>query len=98
MSLLIQSGEIITADKRYQADIYIEDETITEIGENLSAPEGTEASQNGLGLLKPQKSILRSAMASPSEESLRPELGRGYRDRFQGRLLSPNASQRLLCA
>lgn len=42
MSLLIKNGEIITDDKRYQADIYIEDETITEIGENLSAPEGTE--------------------------------------------------------
>ncbi len=42
MPLLIQNGEIITADKRYKADIYIEDETITEIGENLNAPEGTE--------------------------------------------------------
>ncbi len=42
MPLLIKNGEIITADRRYQADIYIEDETITEIGENLSVPEGTE--------------------------------------------------------
>ena len=42
MSLLIQNGEIITADKRYQADIYIEDETITEVGENLRVPEDTE--------------------------------------------------------
>ena len=30
MSLLIQNGEIITADKRTKADLYIEDETITE--------------------------------------------------------------------
>ena len=42
MALLIQNGDIITADKRYKADIYIEDETITEIGENLEVPEGTE--------------------------------------------------------
>ena len=42
MGLLIQNGDIITADKRTQADIYIEDETITEIGENLGVPEGTE--------------------------------------------------------
>ena len=42
MALLIQNGDIITADKRTQADIYIEDETITEIGENLGVPEGTE--------------------------------------------------------
>ena len=42
MSLLIKNGDIITADQRYQADLYIEDETITEIGENLGVPEGTE--------------------------------------------------------
>lgn len=42
MSLLIKNGEIVTADKRYSADIFIENETISEIGENLSAPEGTE--------------------------------------------------------
>ena len=42
MGLLIQNGEIITADKRIKADIYIEDETITEIGENLTVPEDTE--------------------------------------------------------
>ena len=42
MGLLIQDGDIITADQRTKADIYIEDETITEIGENLGVPEGTE--------------------------------------------------------
>ena len=42
MGLLIQNGEIVTADKRTKADIYIEDETITEIGENLQVPEDTE--------------------------------------------------------
>ena len=42
MGLLIQNGDIITADKRVKADIYVEDETITEIGENLTVPEGTE--------------------------------------------------------
>ncbi len=42
MGLLIQNGDIITADQRYKADIYIEDEMITEIGENLEVPENTK--------------------------------------------------------
>jgi dihydropyrimidinase len=42
MALLIQNGEIITADSRYFADIYVEDETITRIGHGLEAPPGTE--------------------------------------------------------
>ncbi len=40
MSLLIKNGEIITADSRYTADIWCEDETITRIDRNLSAPAG----------------------------------------------------------
>jgi dihydropyrimidinase len=42
MSLLIQNGEIVTADSRYRADIFVEDETITRIGEGLDAPPGAE--------------------------------------------------------
>ncbi len=42
MSLLIQNGEIITADSRYRADIYVEDETITRIGTGLDAPPDAE--------------------------------------------------------
>ena len=42
MSLLIKNGEIITADARYKADIYVEDETITRIGPDLDAPPGAE--------------------------------------------------------
>ncbi len=42
MPLLIKNGEIITADSRYVADIYCENETITKIDRNLSAPAGTE--------------------------------------------------------
>lgn len=42
MGLFIKNGEVITADTRLKADIYTEDETITEIGENLGVPEGTE--------------------------------------------------------
>ena len=41
MGLLIQNGEIITADSRYKADIYCENETITAIGHNLNVPENT---------------------------------------------------------
>src|SRR3984957_21221694 len=42
MSLLIKNGEIITASKRYTADIFCEGETITRIGKNLTAPKGAE--------------------------------------------------------
>ena len=41
MSLLIQNGTIVTAERQYAADIYIEDETITSIGTHLEVPEGT---------------------------------------------------------
>ncbi|MDI6773471.1 MAG: dihydropyrimidinase [bacterium] len=47
MPLLIKNGEILTADSRYRADIYIEDETITRIGKNLEAPPGTEVVDAG---------------------------------------------------
>jgi len=40
MSLLIQNGEIVTADSRYRADIWCEGETITRIGPGLVAPPG----------------------------------------------------------
>jgi dihydropyrimidinase len=42
MALLIKNGEIITADSRYTADIYAEGDTITQIGQNLEVPPGTE--------------------------------------------------------
>ena len=42
MALLIKNGEIITADSRYTADIFIENETITRIGINLETPANTE--------------------------------------------------------
>lgn len=38
MSLLIRNGEIVTAEKRFVADIFCEGETITRIGPNLDAP------------------------------------------------------------
>ena len=42
MSLLIRNGVIITADSRYRADIFVEDETITRIGKDLETPPNTE--------------------------------------------------------
>jgi dihydropyrimidinase len=42
MGLLIRSGEIVTSEARYFADIYVEDQTITQIGPGLVVPEGTE--------------------------------------------------------
>lgn len=41
MPLLIQNGQIVTPDRQYTADIYIEDEIITSIGTHLEVPEGT---------------------------------------------------------
>jgi dihydropyrimidinase len=38
LPLLIRNGEIVTADSRYRADIYAENETITQIGKDLEAP------------------------------------------------------------
>jgi dihydropyrimidinase len=42
MSLLITNGEIVTPDERYVADIFCEDETITRIDRNLTAPNDAE--------------------------------------------------------
>lgn len=42
MPLLIKNGEIITADSRYVADIYCENETITRIERDITPPAGTE--------------------------------------------------------
>ncbi len=42
MPLLIKNGEVVTADSRSHADIYVEDETVTLIGKNLEVPPGTE--------------------------------------------------------
>jgi len=42
MALLIRNGEIVTVGSRVQADIYVENETITRIGKTLEAPPNTE--------------------------------------------------------
>jgi len=42
MPLLIRNADIVTADSRSRADLYIESETISRIGANLEAPPGTE--------------------------------------------------------
>ena len=42
MSLLIKNGEIVTADSRYKADIFCENETITRFDRGITAPAGTE--------------------------------------------------------
>lgn len=42
MALLVKNGEVVTADSRYRADIFVENETITRIGHNLDVPPGTE--------------------------------------------------------
>jgi dihydropyrimidinase len=42
MSLLIRNGEIVNVGSRVKSDIFVENETITRIGQNLDAPHGTE--------------------------------------------------------
>ncbi len=42
MALLIKNGEIVTADQRYVADIWCENETITRIDRNIPATPGTQ--------------------------------------------------------
>jgi dihydropyrimidinase len=42
MGLLIREGEIVTPDARYKAEIYVENQTVTRIGTDLSVPPGTE--------------------------------------------------------
>src|SRR6267154_3674912 len=42
MALIIKNGEIVTASQRYVADIFCENETITRIEPNITAPPGTE--------------------------------------------------------
>src|SRR5712672_3933231 len=42
MALLIRNGEIVTVGSRVHADIYVENETITQIGKDLAAPPDAE--------------------------------------------------------
>jgi len=42
MGLLIKGGEIVTADGRSYSDIYVENETVSDIGRDLQIPIGTE--------------------------------------------------------
>jgi dihydropyrimidinase len=42
MALLIRNGEIVTVGSRVHADIYVENETITQIGTHLEAPPDAE--------------------------------------------------------
>src|SRR6201984_2175770 len=42
MALLIRNGEIVTVGSRVQADIYVENETITRIGKDIEAPQNAE--------------------------------------------------------
>ncbi|WP_309571150.1 dihydropyrimidinase [Deinococcus sp.] len=53
MTLLIKNGEIVTSDRRYKADILVEGETIAQIGDDLSVPEGAEVIDAGGKLVFP---------------------------------------------
>lgn len=47
MSMLIKNGHIVTAADDYTADIYIEGETISAIGKNLSVKADKEIDASG---------------------------------------------------
>jgi dihydropyrimidinase len=47
MSLLIKNGRIVTASEDYTADIFIEDETVSSIGKNLSVNAGETIDASG---------------------------------------------------
>jgi dihydropyrimidinase len=42
MALLVKGGEIVTAEARYRADIFVESETITHIAPDIALPPGVE--------------------------------------------------------
>ena len=42
MPLLIKNGEIVTAESRFKADIYVENEQVSKIGTNIETPPNTE--------------------------------------------------------
>jgi dihydropyrimidinase len=42
MALLIRNGEIVTVGSRVQADVYVENETITRIGKDIEVPPNAE--------------------------------------------------------
>jgi dihydropyrimidinase len=47
MGVLIRGGTVVTTDDLFRADIYVQDEQITAIGPDLSAPAGTETIDAG---------------------------------------------------
>jgi dihydropyrimidinase len=47
LPLLIRNGEIVTADSRARADVYVENETIARIGRDLAVPPETEVIDAG---------------------------------------------------
>jgi hypothetical protein len=66
MPLLIKNGEIVTADTRYKADIFVEDETITAIGAGLEVPPDTEVIDAAGKYVFPDSSIRTSISTCPS--------------------------------
>jgi dihydropyrimidinase len=53
MALLIRNADIVNVGSREKADIFVENETITEIGKNLQAPPNTEIIDAGGKLVFP---------------------------------------------
>ena len=74
MGLLIRGGQIVTAESRSRADIFIEDETISRIGLNLDVPAGTEIIDAGgklifPGFIDPQVHIHQPFMATFAKDT-----------------------------
>ena len=66
MSLLIRGGEIVTPDARYKAEIYVEDQTVTRIGTDLSFRRTPKSSTPPANSSSPASSIRTSISICPS--------------------------------
>jgi len=51
MSVLIRNGEVVTAADRYQADVFIDDETVTRIGKDLDVEADRVIDASGMYLI-----------------------------------------------
>src|SRR5258707_421253 len=74
MPLLIKNGEIVTADERYIADIFCEDEAITRIDRNIAPPPGVEIVDAAgkyvfPGFIDPHVHIYRPCMGTFSKDT-----------------------------
>ena len=70
MTLLIKNGTLITSSESYQADILVDDEKVSQLGRDLSAPsaqviDAWGSSSHPVGWIHTRTSICRCSAQSP---------------------------------